>query len=143
MKHRLIIVLSLCLFIGVNTNIIAQNNGLVITDNQNGLTLNKGQKWEIDKSMMTYLHKMENSINTDMTSDMSSYGVLAESLVSNVNTLVSTCSMEGPAHDELHKWLVPYIGLVNELTEIDNTADATKTLLHLKKEFVTFNQFFK
>ena len=34
--------------------------------------------------------------------------------------------MKGKAHDELHKWLLPYIDLVKELSEAKDETEAEK-----------------
>ena len=43
----------------------------------------------------------------------------AENLQKNINLLTSNCTMSGEAHDELHKWLIPYMELVNKLSEAE------------------------
>ena len=47
---------------------------------------------------------------------------LSENLNKNVDLLTANCTMKGQAHDELHKWLVPYIALVKDFSE-DKSAE--------------------
>ncbi|MBK8111874.1 MAG: hypothetical protein IPO65_01705 [Saprospiraceae bacterium] len=51
--------------------------------------------------------------------------------------------MKGKAHDELHKWLLPYIDLVKELSAAKNETEATKQFENIQISFTTFNQFFQ
>ena len=74
------------------------------------LQLNEGQKWKVDDNMMVHIAQMEQDIaSLDQPKD---FEQLSENLNKNLGLLTSNCTMEGQAHDELHKWLLPYIDLV-------------------------------
>jgi hypothetical protein len=47
--------------------------------------------------------------------------------------------MKGKAHDELHKWLVPYIELVDAFSKDKSANQYTE----MKHSFLTFNQYFQ
>ena len=51
--------------------------------------------------------------------------------------------MKGKAHDELHKWLLPYIDLVKELSEAKDETEASKHFENIQISFTTFNQYFQ
>lgn len=51
--------------------------------------------------------------------------------------------MKGKAHDELHKWLLPYIELVDALTASKNADESVKYVSQIQTSFNTFNQYFK
>jgi hypothetical protein len=51
--------------------------------------------------------------------------------------------MKGKAHDELHKWLLPYIDLAKELSEAKDETEASKRFENIKSSFITFNQYFQ
>jgi hypothetical protein len=51
--------------------------------------------------------------------------------------------MSGMAHDELHKWLVPYITEVNSLSEAENEIETIKTFKNIQESFKTFNKYFQ
>lgn len=68
---------------------------------------------------------------------------LAEKLQSNIELLTSNCTMEGQAHDELHKWLLPYIDMVNELSAAKDDTEASKQFVNIQISFTTFNQYFQ
>lgn len=49
--------------------------------------------------------------------------------------------MKGKAHDELHKWLLPYIDMVQELANAKNKTQAAKQFNKIQTSFITFNQY--
>jgi hypothetical protein len=51
--------------------------------------------------------------------------------------------MKGKAHDELHKWLLPCIDLVKELSEAKDETEASKHFKTIQISFTTFNQYFQ
>lgn len=51
--------------------------------------------------------------------------------------------MKGKSHDELHKWLYPYMALVDELNDAENENEANQVFQKIKESFETFNQYFQ
>lgn len=47
--------------------------------------------------------------------------------------------MKGEAHDELHKWLLPYIELVDHFSKDKSNENLAK----IQESFTTFNQYFQ
>ncbi|MBP9849546.1 MAG: hypothetical protein KBC58_08930 [Flavobacterium sp.] len=108
------------------------------SDNE-AIHLNDGEKWKVDDNMMEHIRNMENDIVAFTNKSDKNYTQLASKLKANLDLLTSNCTMKGQAHDELHKWLVPYIDLVDSL-EKENTDEQFKAIQH---SFETFNQYFK
>ncbi|WP_322549170.1 hypothetical protein [Flavobacterium psychraquaticum] len=101
------------------------------------LQLNDGQKWKVDDNMMAHITAMEKDIaSLDKPED---FDKLSENLNKNLGLLTSNCTMKGQAHDELHKWLLPYIDLV-EAFSIDKSAD---NFTAIQNSFSTFNTYFQ
>lgn len=111
--------------------------------NDEVIVLNNGEKWKVDENMMAHIRNMENNITVFKTSEDRNYSVLASLLERNIELLTSNCTMEGQAHDELHKWLIPYIETVNTFSESTNDNVAAEQLEYIEKYFVTFNQYFE
>ena len=93
------------------------------------IQLNNGEKWKVDDNMMIHIRNMEKDVVHFDQEKSTNYSLLADKLKTNIDILTSNCTMKGQAHDELHKWLVPYIELVdsfskeksaNQFTEIQN-----------------------
>ena len=107
------------------------------------IQLNQGQKWKVDAEMLSIIRAMENDVASFKGSELAEYISLSEKLKNNIDLLTSNCTMKGQAHDELHKWLLPYIDLVNAFSEAKNGADTEKLFQDVKNSFVTFNQYFQ
>ena len=102
--------------------------------------LNNGEKWLVEPSMLSIIRKMENEVNQF---DHESFIQLGKQLTSDVEELTSNCTMTGQAHDELHKWLLPYIDLVDQLVQTNDRKEAKAVYEQIKQSFHTFNQYFK
>lgn len=107
------------------------------------IQLNQGQKWKVDAEMLSIIRTMENDVASFKGSELAEYISLSEKLKNNIDLLTSNCTMKGQAHDELHKWLLPYIDLVNAFSEAKIGADAEKMFQDVKNSFITFNQYFQ
>jgi hypothetical protein len=107
---------------------------------EESIRLNNGEKWKVDAHMLTFIRNMEQKVQSfDVTSE---YGSLAQDLETTIDSLTSNCTMKGQAHDELHKWLLPYIDTVEELGQA-GADEAPGILQSLRESFVTFNRYFE
>lgn len=122
-----------------NSKEINQN----ITIETNTIEFNNGEKWNVDSNMIIHIRKMENEIKIFPKTELKDYNLLSKKLQKNIDILTSNCTMKGKAHDELHKWLLPYIDLVSELSEAKENTKAEKIFNEVEHSFVTFNQYFK
>lgn len=103
------------------------------------IQLNKGKKWKVDDNMMLHIRNMEkDAVNFDKEGDKN-YSLLADKLKVNLDLLTSNCTMKAEAHDELHKWLVPYI----ELVGLFSKEKSANQLIEIQHSFKTFNQYFQ
>ncbi len=107
------------------------------------IELNNGEKWKVDANMITHIRNMENDVNSFAKVEQKDYKSLSEKLQSNIDLLTSNCTMKGKAHDELHKWLLPYIDMVKELSEAKDETEASKQFENIQFSFTTFNQYFQ
>lgn len=107
-----------------------------------GIELNQGEKWKVDDHMMEHIRNMEQDIEAFNQGTQKDYNQLALALQSNIDQLTSNCTMTGKAHDELHKWLLPYIDTVTALAEAQNEKEAIQQFKHIQTSFITFNQYF-
>lgn len=104
------------------------------------IQLNNGEKWLVEPSMLLIIRKMENEVNQF---DQQSFSQLGKQLTIDIEELTSNCTMTGQAHDELHKWLLPYIDIVDHLVQTNDQKEAKAVYLQIKQSFHTFNQYFK
>ena len=107
------------------------------------LELNNGEKWLVNTEMTAPIKAMENRIAEFTVTGPTAYNELAMGLQDDINLLVSTCTMSGKSHDELHKWLVPFMELVKELSEVKDEKEAALVFEKIKASMSTYNQFFQ
>jgi len=107
------------------------------------LSLNAGSKWKVDKDMMVVLRRMEQRIKGQEKVKERDYTSLGDALSKDINALVAGCTMSGPAHDALHKWLVPYMDLVGELKDSPNDYLKEESYRNLLAAFRVFNVYFE
>jgi len=110
---------------------------------QGPIELDNGQKWKVNAEMMPPLEASQQLISTFATSDKKDYKVLAAQLKANNQSLIESCTMSGKSHDELHKWLHPYMALVNDLGDAKDEKEASQTFEKIEQSFKTFNQYFQ
>ncbi len=110
------------------------------------ITLNNGAKWKVDENMMTYIRKMETQTGQLAGKKEISLPELqsfADSLQVNLDALTTSCTMTGQAHDELHKWLVPFIDMASHLQKATAQEEARKSFDEIEESFHTFNTYFE
>lgn len=103
------------------------------------IQFNDGKKWKVDDNMLVHIRDMENEIASFEKEKPENYQTLAVDLKKNLDLLTSNCTMKGQAHDELHKWLLPFIDLIDEFSK-DKSAEQFAEIQHA---FTTFNTYFE
>lgn len=107
------------------------------------IVLNKGEKWEVEVKMMKIIRGIESDAVNFKGKSLSEYTILADSLDSKLNNLTSNCTMTGQAHDELHKWLVPFMEKVDSFASIKSVESGKQFVKTIIQDFKLFNTFFK
>jgi hypothetical protein len=106
------------------------------------IELNNGNKWLINAEMKLPLVLLEKDLANFKGEKLAEYLILADAIQKNLNLLVSSCTMDGKAHDELHKWLIPLILVVKDFKESKNLDDAKLKLDEINKSLKLFNTYF-
>ena len=101
---------------------------------------NDGEKWKVVENMSVYIRNMEKAVN-EFKGD--NYPALAKTIDENIRALTENCTMEGQAHDELHKWLLPFIELSEEFDVATEKENQEKIYQEFKKMFVEYNTYFE
>lgn len=113
------------------------------TGEEETIELNNGEKWKVDANMMVHINSMETEVLAFNGTTLPEYKTLSASLQQNIELLTSNCTMEGKAHDELHKWLVPFIDLVDVFAGATNEEDAEDHYVHIKTSLTRFHKYFE
>lgn len=111
-----------------------------------GIELNNGHKWKVEVEMMKYIINMQSDVkqfSEANNKNLNNYITLGAGLQKNIDLLTSNCTMEGKAHDELHKWLLPYIDTVDKFNKSKNESDNQAIFKEIENSFVLFNQYFE
>ena len=126
-----------------DTAIVAKAEGEHEHDENEAIELDNGKKWTVDANMMTHFLAMKTDIAAFTGKTTNDYKTLALNLKRNIDKLTSNCTMTGQAHDEVHKWLLPYIDLVDEFSESKTEQEFEKYFQELKSAYVTFDTYFE
>lgn len=83
------------------------------------IELNSNEKWSVNAEMIPFIAEGEKLVSEFISSESTDYLGLADALTTTNSALIKSCTMEGPSHDALHKWLHPHLELVKELKSKD------------------------
>ena len=112
-------------------------------DESAAIELNNGVKWTVDAHMLTHIRNMENDVLSFTKVEQKDFKSFAGILQTNIELLTSNCTMKGKAHDELHKWLLPYIDTVNDLSTAKDNTEAARLFENIQASFIIFNTYFQ
>ncbi|MBK7964946.1 MAG: hypothetical protein IPK10_06435 [Bacteroidetes bacterium] len=114
-------------------------------DHESGesIKLINGEKWKVDDHMMVHFRNMERAVKALKEPSLLDCQKLSTQLQHHLELLTSNCTMHGEAHDELHKWLLPYIELCNSFSEATDEEDAISYFRDIEKSFIQFNIYFQ
>ncbi len=107
------------------------------------LQLNNGEKWAADEHTVAVVGDMKMELSDFQKAGQQNYNALVDSLTRQLDTLVAGCTMTGPAHDELHKWLVPLTGSLKGLRSAQDASDAGDEVREIEKSLEAFDRFFE
>jgi hypothetical protein len=122
----------------------SETNDIVETTHEHAVSeevvLDNGKKWAVDTEMMIHIQ----NINSDVSSfEGKEFDVLHEKLDNNLTLLTSNCTMSGQAHDELHKWLVPFLGTVQEFGNASTMSESQQIFREIESAMVEFKKYFE
>lgn len=106
------------------------------------IELNSGAKWVVNEEMKPFVAKGELLVNKYVTAKLTDHQELAKQLKTENDALIKSCTMKGKDHDELHKWLAPHLGLVEELEKETDSAQAAETVNALQRSYALYHEFF-
>lgn len=109
--------------------------------NHAALELNAGKKWVVAPPMMAHLRHLEQAVDDFDRTPGRNHALLATDIQDTLGRLVTNCTMEGKAHDELHKWLMPFLGLSADYTRATNPQVQEHKLHQIKQALVVFNEY--
>lgn len=115
----------------------------LVQQKPHGLELNNGKKWKVDEGMILSYNLIVKDISEFKPSSLDDYHILSGKLYAHLKSLINSCTMTGVAHEELHKWLHPFIDDVKGLEDVKTEQEGKQLLDKIKHELVVFNAFFE
>ena len=115
-------------------------------DEADAIQMDGDKKWVVVPEMMKYIRNIEDAVvefSKKENTSFDDYKNLAQQIEKNLGDLTSNCTMTGQAHDELHKWLVPFLDLSKEFSESKNQEEAKNNFQKVKESFEVFNKYFE
>lgn len=148
MKTTLFFLFSALLVAGCNNS---TNSDKAIDDHSShssenaaaSIELNNGEKWSVNEEMKPFIQESETILAEYVENDFTDYQNLASQLKEKNSALISSCTMQGKSHDELHKWLHPHMKLIDNLANAQSAEDAERIVAELEVSFETYNQYFR
>jgi hypothetical protein len=110
------------------------------------LSLNNGAKWKADSVINHNVIRLKNT--ADMfrikpSPSASAYQLLGSDLANDADTMIQQCTMKGPDHEALHRWLEPILDQTNQLKNITDTAAARNIFDAVDKRIDEYYQYFE
>jgi len=101
------------------------------------MTLNDGQKWPLDDHTRAMFQKMNQASAGADASSVTGMNALGVEIRKQVDALIVGCRMEGPAHEQLHAFLMEFIPAAEALAKESDpkqAAQALEQVQHLLQE---------
>ena len=115
--------------------------------NQEGvLQLNGSEKWEANtettKGIENMIEQVQGFRGLNVQDDLASYNLLARGVKNTMDEIFNKCTMKGAAHDELHDFLLPILGMQKKLAGSDIKI-AKETLDKLEAHLAEYANYFE
>lgn len=102
-----------------------------------------GGKWRIQEDMRAELSRIERDLRAFDEAGNPDPAAFAEALAGGLARFVALCQMEGSAHDELHKWLIPLLGHSEALSSASAPGEREAILREVRSSLERFHEFFE
>jgi hypothetical protein len=126
--------------------VTSDSTEVIVTEvepNPHDLILVDDVKGIIDEGMRVSIDSIEMRMEGFGGTDLAAYEALSADLEHHTKSVISSCTMSGQAHDELHKWLLPFIDLRKKLNGITEVAEGEAIADELITELAIFNTYFE
>lgn len=101
------------------------------------------RKWPVPTLMMAYLQSLEKDLTTFKPKVPTDHADLAKRIDENIKQLISSCTMSGESHDDLHTWLMPFLELATQHADSEIPKIQMKYLRKMRRAFQSFHAKFE
>jgi hypothetical protein len=102
------------------------------------IKLDEGKKWKANPETTAGIQEMSNLVDT--TKDPK---ILHTDLTAVLNELIQKCNMTGPAHDNLHVYLMPLMDKLEQLAKAESPEAANRVMDELKNHLAAYKNYFE
>lgn len=120
-----------------------QANAVINNNWMNDIQMDNRSKWLANFETTEGVKAMLKLIFESKTENVEEYLSLANKLNDRKNTLVKECTMTGPAHDNLHVFLLPLIEKIDVLLKTETTEEGTEILKSITDNLNAYKTYFK
>lgn len=150
-RTKLIVLTTACglLMWRCNSNSVEHNHDNTKTHEEHHhedvdkIELDNGKKWRVNEEMTPFILGGKELVDNYVANKQTDYKQLAEDLQAQNKQLISSCTMNGKSHDELHKWLHPHLDYVNNLSNATDNDEANHIIEHLQHSYELYNLYFE
>lgn len=107
------------------------------------LELKKGNKWIVDEGIAEGIDEINQVIKAHKGEKVLDYQLLGDAIAVQIKHIISSCTMKGKAHGELHKWLLPFLDLKEALVMTASPEEGAAVLENIKSELTVYAIYFK
>lgn len=100
-------------------------------------------KWPVDKPMMAHIQNIKKDVVQFDGVTLEDYTKLSKKIDAHLDLLTSNCTMTGQGHDELHKWLLPFLEVTTNFSNSKTVEEAQETYLVINHSFKLVDVNFK
>ena len=108
----------------------------------NQILLDNGNRWKVNPEMIPHLQASEQALKSYQNNNSSDYKQLTVEMKKHNDQLISSCTMKGESHEQLHHWLHPHLKLVKALSEAENEEAAERIIKKLEASFEEYHNYF-
>ncbi len=103
----------------------------------------KSAKWAMPEAMMSHMRLLEQDVLAFESSDEKDHAALAAKIDGHTKQVISSCTMEGKAHDALHGWLMPFLQLNKDYASAPDDATRAAKLKEIRESLEVFHERFE
>ena len=107
------------------------------------LSLNDGARWKMDEHTRGVFAETRTTLAGTAPASLDEAHALGETLDTQLNRLISGCTMDGAAHDELHVFLTAWMPAVAALKASPDLPAASATVTQLQGMVAAYDKAFE
>jgi len=103
----------------------------------------KPAKWTMPEAMMRHMRELEQNVRAVESSAEKDHTALATKIDERTTQLISSCTMDGKAHDALHDWLMPFLQLNKDYAAAPDADTKAAKFKEIQDSLVAFHERFE